>query len=157
MSNTHYQTDAPTGNQSVDTDAEITDDSSALPDSDTEKAPSPKAWGSDAPDGGMTAWLVILGVWCTSFCSFGWLNGTFGLVSCLSTRLFLLTRHPPSAVGTFQAYYEQELLSDYSPSTVSWIPSLQIFFLMGLVSFHIPRALPSESVLLSLARVPLWA
>jgi hypothetical protein len=27
-----------------------------------------------APDGGTAAWLVVLGAWCTSFCSFGWLN-----------------------------------------------------------------------------------
>jgi hypothetical protein len=26
------------------------------------------------PDGGFAAWLVVLGTWCTSFCSFGWLN-----------------------------------------------------------------------------------
>jgi hypothetical protein len=26
------------------------------------------------PDGGTVAWLVVLGAWCTSFCSFGWLN-----------------------------------------------------------------------------------
>lgn len=45
---------------------------------DSEKAvqPAPQ-WGSDAPDGGLTAWSVILGLWCTAFCSFGWLNSTF--------------------------------------------------------------------------------
>lgn len=32
---------------------------------------------SDAPDGGTTAWLVVLGAWCTSFCSFGWINSEF--------------------------------------------------------------------------------
>lgn len=26
------------------------------------------------PDGGREAWLVILGNWCTMFCSFGWIN-----------------------------------------------------------------------------------
>lgn len=30
-----------------------------------------------APDGGTTAWLVVLGAWCTAFCSFGWLNSMF--------------------------------------------------------------------------------
>lgn len=38
-------------------------------------------------------------------------------------------------MGTFQAYYETDLLSGYSASTVSWIPSLQIFFIMGLGPF----------------------
>lgn len=47
----------------------------------TEKAGSgtlrisePTEWVHEAPDGGMTAWLVILGNWCTAFCSFGWVN-----------------------------------------------------------------------------------
>ncbi|KXH38525.1 major facilitator superfamily transporter [Colletotrichum simmondsii] len=66
--------------------------------------------GSDAPDGGVTAWLVVLGAWCTSFCSFGWVN----------------------SVGAFQEYYQNDLLRNYSPSTISWIPSLQIFFMMAM-------------------------
>ncbi|KAH6657801.1 major facilitator superfamily transporter [Truncatella angustata] len=66
--------------------------------------------GSDAPDGGIVAWLVVLGAWCTSFCSFGWIN----------------------SVGVFQEYYQGDLLSNYSASTISWIPSLQIFFMMAL-------------------------
>lgn len=28
----------------------------------------------EVPDGGFSAWLVVLGAWCTSFCSFGWVN-----------------------------------------------------------------------------------
>lgn len=36
----------------------------------TANDPSP----TGAPDGGTAAWLVVLGCWCTSFCSFGWLN-----------------------------------------------------------------------------------
>lgn len=39
------------------------------------------------------------------------------------------------AVGTFQEYYQETLFDGYSASTVSWIPSLQIFFLMGLGPF----------------------
>ncbi|KAM0323732.1 hypothetical protein ACHAQA_008669 [Verticillium albo-atrum] len=76
--------------------------------SDREKGAVPPAFpGSDAPDGGLVAWLVVLGVWCTSFCSFGWVN----------------------SVGAFQEYYQNDLLSNYSASTISWIPSLQIFFM----------------------------
>jgi hypothetical protein len=47
---------------------------------DTEKAAEPAKPappGSDAPDGGLTAWLVVLGGWCTAFCSFGWLNSSY--------------------------------------------------------------------------------
>jgi MFS family permease len=35
----------------------------------------------------------------------------------------------------FQQYYESDILSGYSPSTISWIPSLQIFFMMGMGPF----------------------
>jgi hypothetical protein len=46
-----------------------------------EKAAKPALqWGSDAPDGGLIAWGVILGLWCTAFCSFGWLSSTFTLL-----------------------------------------------------------------------------
>ncbi|KAG6040620.1 hypothetical protein E4U41_007684 [Claviceps citrina] len=66
--------------------------------------------GLSAPDGGTLAWLVVLGAWCTSFCSFGWIN----------------------SVGAFQEYYQHELLPSYSASTISWIPSLQIFFMNAM-------------------------
>ncbi|KAM6537994.1 hypothetical protein FALCPG4_003885 [Fusarium falciforme] len=73
----------------------------------TQPTPPPK---SGAPDGGLRAWLVVLGVWCTSFCSFGWIN----------------------SVGAFQEYYQNDLLNNYSSSTIAWIPSLQIFFMMAM-------------------------
>ena len=38
-------------------------------------------------------------------------------------------------IGVFQEYYQNDLLKQHSPSTVSWIPSFQIFFMLGLVSF----------------------
>ncbi|CAK7216958.1 hypothetical protein SCUCBS95973_002989 [Sporothrix curviconia] len=96
-----------------------TDDTPRL---DEEKVKAPPAFQRPpAPDGGMAAWLVVLGTWCTSFCSFGWLN----------------------SIGVFQEYYETTLLKQYSPSTISWITSLQIFFMMGLgpvVGFLYDRA-----------------
>ncbi|KAL3422000.1 major facilitator superfamily transporter [Phlyctema vagabunda] len=52
-----------------------------------------------APDGGLEAWMVVAGAWCASFCTFGWIN----------------------SVGTFQEYYESDLLKSYSSSTISWI------------------------------------
>ncbi|RYP69488.1 hypothetical protein DL770_008218 [Monosporascus sp. CRB-9-2] len=73
-------------------------------------AQPPAVHKDPAPDGGLRAWLVVLGVWCSLFVSFGWLN----------------------SIGTFQEYYQHELLSGYSPGTVSWIPSLTVFFIMGM-------------------------
>ena len=61
----------------------------------------------DNPDGGSKAWLCVLGSFCIMFCSFGWVN----------------------CIGVFQAYYQTHLLAGYSSSTVSWIPSLQLFFM----------------------------
>ena len=31
----------------------------------------------EPPDGGAAAWLVVFGAWCTSFCSFGWINSLY--------------------------------------------------------------------------------
>jgi hypothetical protein len=46
------------------------------PPSDPEKAPAPPAGPNpdDFPDGGIEAWLVVLGAFCTIFASFGWIN-----------------------------------------------------------------------------------
>ncbi|KAJ5729095.1 monocarboxylate transporter [Penicillium malachiteum] len=96
----------------------VADSKSALPLPSSEhecksiEKETPKAeWTQDAaPDGGLTAWLVALGAWCSLFCTFGWIN----------------------SVGVFQSYYETELLSQYSSSTIAWIPSLQIFFMFAM-------------------------
>ncbi|KAF5249664.1 hypothetical protein FANTH_4972 [Fusarium anthophilum] len=37
-----------------------------------------------------------------------------------------------TGIGVFQEYYQNELLSSYSSSTISWIPSLQIFFMLAM-------------------------
>ncbi|KAK1956007.1 major facilitator superfamily transporter [Colletotrichum sublineola] len=68
---------------------------------------------ADFPDGGAEAWLVVFGGWAALFC-------TFGLINC---------------VGVFQAYYMQGPLSEYPPSTVAWITSVQVWTMtfMGVV------------------------
>ncbi|TVY83906.1 Fujikurins efflux protein [Lachnellula suecica] len=74
--------------------------------------PDPSA--SDFPDGGFQAWLCIAGGFCTIFSSFGWIN----------------------CIGVFQDYYETELLSSYSTSTIAWIPATESFmlFFFGLIA-----------------------
>ncbi|KAK9466983.1 major facilitator superfamily domain-containing protein [Lipomyces arxii] len=59
------------------------------------------------PDVGYRPWLSVLGGFCAQFCSFGYMN----------------------VIGVFQAYYENHQLEDLSPSTISWIGSLQAFIL----------------------------
>ena len=55
------------------------------------------------PDGGGKAWLTVAGAAACLFVSFGWVN----------------------CVGVFQDYYQTHQLKQYSPSDISWIPSLQ--------------------------------
>ncbi len=61
------------------------------------------------PDGGWRAWSVAYGASGVLFCTFGYAN-TFGV---------------------FQEYYAVHQLSDQTPSAISWIGSLQIFFLFS--------------------------
>jgi hypothetical protein len=74
---------------------------------DLEKKPAapvnPWSDPSQFPDGGAQAWLTVSGAAACLFCSFGWIN----------------------CVGIFQDYYQTHQLSNYSTSTVSWIPALQ--------------------------------
>ncbi|KAI5116454.1 hypothetical protein M0805_006175 [Coniferiporia weirii] len=60
----------------------------------------------DYPDGGLQAWLVVLGAFCTCFASFGFVNSW----------------------GAFQSYYEQTLLQTSSASNIAWIGSIQYSF-----------------------------
>lgn len=96
------------------------------------------------PDGGLEAWLSVSGAFCCLFCSFGWINGDYYArhSTCLRTvadqsQPLVYTRdwayHQLVAdwpfAGVFQTYYEEVPLSHFSASTVSWIPSLEVFFM----------------------------
>ncbi|KAL6705787.1 hypothetical protein ACN47E_006425 [Coniothyrium glycines] len=63
---------------------------------------------SKIPNGGFWAWMQVLGGFFLLFNSWGIIN-TF---------------------GSYQAYYETNLLSDASPSAISWIGSIQAFLLL---------------------------
>ncbi|KAJ7655737.1 major facilitator superfamily domain-containing protein [Mycena polygramma] len=73
-------------------------------------------WAEEYPDGGARAWLVVFGAACTTFSTFGYVN----------------------AWGVFQAYYEETLLRDSSPSNIAWIGSIQysLIFVPCLVTGH---------------------
>ncbi|KFZ00662.1 hypothetical protein V501_10572 [Pseudogymnoascus sp. VKM F-4519 (FW-2642)] len=62
------------------------------------------------PDGGLRAWLVVLG-------SFFLLFATFGF---------------QASVGLFQLHWSLNQLSDSSPSKIAWIPSVFIFLSLAL-------------------------
>ncbi|OJJ98031.1 hypothetical protein ASPACDRAFT_53556 [Aspergillus aculeatus ATCC 16872] len=60
-----------------------------------------------APDGGVEAWLTVLGGFCAMFVSFGWVN----------------------CMGIFIDYYKTHQLRDESTSTVTWVTSLMTFMM----------------------------
>lgn len=97
--------------QNDDANANIHPEPSNAAEADIEKAqpappgPPPGMAPADFPDGGVEAWLVVFGGWCSLFC-------TFGLINC---------------VGVFQKYYLSGPLKGYSSSTVSWILSVEVF------------------------------
>ncbi|KAI2622310.1 putative MFS monocarboxylate transporter [Hypoxylon sp. NC1633] len=68
----------------------------------------------DPPDGGLIAWLQVVGCFALFFNTWG-ITNTFGV---------------------FQTYYENELLQHMSPSSISWIGSTQSFLLLvvGVIS-----------------------
>ncbi|RMZ42099.1 monocarboxylate transporter [Aspergillus flavus] len=98
--------------RSISTVATRKDSSSAETCAGNERNEKGGTWTApdEAPDGGLIAWFMVLGAWCVLFCSFGWIN----------------------SIGEFQAYYEQNLLRQYSSGKISWIPSLQIFFMFAM-------------------------
>ncbi|KAH8147985.1 uncharacterized protein LAJ45_08087 [Morchella importuna] len=63
------------------------------------------------PDGGWQAWLMVFGVHLTIFNTWGYIN----------------------AFGVFQAYYVEAF--NETPSTISWVGSIQIFLLFFLGTF----------------------
>ena len=92
-----------------------------------EKPKAPAAFDpSSFPDGGMEAWLAVSGAFCCLFCSFGWINGNTTPHS-ISRMVADSLRH--TAIGVFQTYYEIGPLSNYSASTISWIPAFEVFMM----------------------------
>lgn len=92
-------------------------------------APSP------APDGGLQAWLVVLGGFCTVFASFGWINCEYDPAAWRPSFINTPTTNTLSGIGIFQNYYQSDQLASYSPSTVAWIPSTETFIMFFCVCF----------------------
>ncbi|KZT65262.1 MFS general substrate transporter [Daedalea quercina L-15889] len=63
------------------------------------------------PDGGLWAWMAVLGGWCTTFCTFGF----------------------STSFGVFQDYFVQAGAG--TSSDISWIGSIQLFLLFGMGIF----------------------
>lgn len=69
---------------------------------------------AESPEGGTQAWLTIVGSALVYFASFGFMN----------------------SFGYFQDFYQEGYLSKYSPSTISFIGTLQIslMYIVGPVA-----------------------
>lgn len=93
-------------------EAPLSDSETAAPVDST--ATGPNSAPGPPPDGGLQAWLQVLG-------STAILVNTWGLIN---------------SFGVFQAFYEVDILRDRAPSDISWIGSLQasLLFFTGVVS-----------------------
>jgi hypothetical protein len=88
--------------------------------SDAVRAPAFNPYAAPFPEGGKQAWLTVAGAAAFLFVSFGWVN----------------------SIRIFQEYYQEDLLKEYSPSVIAWIPSLmRRSQLSGCISirFHVCR------------------
>lgn len=80
---------------------------------------------SDVPDGGLVAWLQVAGSFSLFFNS--WQVPSSNPLLMLIPQFY---RGIVNTFGAFQTYYEVGLLSNISPSAISWIGSLQGFLLL---------------------------
>ena len=74
------------------------------------------------PEGGLQAWLVVVGSFCGMIAAFG----TSVLHTTLGTFMLTLPGYM-NTIGVYAAYLAQNQLSTYSESTIGWIFSLYIF------------------------------
>jgi hypothetical protein len=89
--------------QSSDHDPESNISVASKPENSTPVTSIPVASNPQVfPEGGAQAWLTVAGAAAFLFVSFGWIN----------------------SIGIFQEYYQDNLLKDYTPSQIAWIPSL---------------------------------
>ncbi|KAK6348718.1 hypothetical protein TWF718_006505 [Orbilia javanica] len=74
---------------------------------DAEKQQSPPE--ITFPEGGLKAWLIVLGAAISMFCSFGYVN----------------------AFGVYESYYLSVILTNKTADDIAWIGSIQIAFIFG--------------------------
>ncbi|KZF24487.1 putative monocarboxylate transporter [Xylona heveae TC161] len=84
--------------------------------SSSESSPGPRPTTSqrEPPNGGVRAWLVVVGATASQICTFGYIQ----------------------SFGIYEQYYQANQLKHETPSNISWIGSLQLclLFLLGMVS-----------------------
>jgi hypothetical protein len=79
----------------------------------TKKLP-PSSHAVTYPDGGLTAWLSILGVWLTFFATFGYVSN----IVDEHVSFKVLTNEKLTSFGVYQDYYTRLYLSNKTPSDI---------------------------------------
>ncbi|KAF7335660.1 MFS general substrate transporter [Mycena venus] len=82
------------------------------------------------PDGGLRAWLIVLGAFFSVYSSFGYVN-SWG-ESPFDMTVADAFPHSKLVLQVFQTYYELHLLKGNSSSTIAWIGSVQIALTFGI-------------------------
>jgi VIT1/CCC1 family predicted Fe2+/Mn2+ transporter len=72
----------------------------------TSVTPSIKSMDSEFPEGGLEAWLVVFGSFCSMMSAFGLIN----------------------TAAVFESWFATHQLTEYSASQIGWIFSLYLFF-----------------------------
>ncbi|GLB07710.1 hypothetical protein AtubIFM57258_003071 [Aspergillus tubingensis] len=82
-----------------------------------------------APDGGIVAWVQVVGASLLFFNSWSVLLDHPCAVPLIDPKDY---RGIINTFGVYQSYYETRLLKDYSPSSIAWIGTVQSFLLLSL-------------------------
>lgn len=96
-------------NRGADVPIETVNSSVMPTEKNEEEQSQPQQSPGTPPNGGLFAWLQVLAGFLAFFNSWGIVN----------------------AFGAYQSYYESDLLSHETPSTISWIGSIQGFFVVS--------------------------
>ncbi|KAJ6490505.1 MFS general substrate transporter [Mycena vulgaris] len=78
------------------------------------------------PDGGLRAWLIVLGAFFSTFSTFGYMN------SWGASRASFVLRLITYSQKVFQTHYQLHVLPDSSSSAIAWIGSVQIALTFGI-------------------------
>lgn len=88
------------------------------------------------PDGGMKAWLQVLGSWCLVFNTWGrFCKPNLSLTTRWLTDHLILLIGLIVTFGVYQAYYERGTLFQSTSSNISWIGALQSFLVFAVGAF----------------------
>lgn len=115
----------------VSSNHSTTKDDTTVADPDAAAAPKPPVNPfmdpESFPDRGSRAWSVVFGGFFALFVSFG-VPSQGSRCACLKP---LTISGWINCVGVFQDYYQTHQLKSFSPSAISWIPTMETFMMFA--------------------------